>query len=34
MDIPEEIVDCFQTLIPSTKLGAEYLPLDIISWNN
>jgi len=33
MPIPQEMVDCFQTLIPSAKLGAEYLPLDIINWN-
>jgi hypothetical protein len=33
MEIPQEMVDCLQTLIPSAHLGAEYLPLDIIHWN-
>ncbi|WP_046757213.1 hypothetical protein [Kordia jejudonensis] len=31
--IPQEMVDCFQTKVPNAKLGAEYLPIDIIHWN-
>jgi len=32
LPIPQEMVDCFQTLELSQDLGAEYSPIDIINW--
>jgi len=34
MPMPQEIVDCYQTRKPGPKLGAEYLPIDMINWTN
>jgi hypothetical protein len=32
LPIPEQVIDCFQALIPDPNLGAEYLPIDLINW--
>lgn len=32
LEIPKEVLSCFQALKPSPKLGAEYLPIDFITW--
>jgi hypothetical protein len=32
LEIPKEVIDCFQALIPGPELGAEYLPSDLITW--
>jgi hypothetical protein len=32
--IPDKVLDCFQALIPDSRLGAEYIPQDHINWLN
>ncbi len=32
LNVPQQIIDCFQILQPDMRLGAEYLPIDFIQW--
>ena len=32
IEIPNEVIECFQVLTPGPELGAEYLPTDFITW--
>ena len=34
LEMPQEVIDCFQVLKPGPELGAEYLPSDFITWFN
>lgn len=31
-DVPQEVLDSFQAYLPSPEMGAEYQPIDVISW--
>ena len=34
LQVPGDVIKCFQVLAPSPRLGAEYLPIDYITWMN